>query len=368
MKIQKGLLTFLFTVAMCNSYAQQNSAPPQTDSVDVMKLYLDLKREYTRHEKEHGHYIQTNNVRLHYLTWGNPKATPLVWLHATYSAGYELYEIADSLVKMGFYLIAIDYYGHGLTPIPNKEVSLFHVADDVHFLLEQLRIKKAIIGGWSRGGSIATAFYDAYPESVSALILEDGGSVAWSMNDHKKSIDSLTTEIRNGYKDRRPPHVFESEFLAYNFIYGRFFRNLSEVKLKKETFSFFTRIKQDSIGAWRMMPGINNFIGLQTAEQYLTLKFRPLAANTLFAMSSEVLNPRIIYRNLNVPMIIFDPINDPDAFIFEKENKELQQEHPEYITLKVYQHTGHHVKDEHPQQFVADLKEFFKANKLMPTP
>ncbi|WGQ12605.1 alpha/beta fold hydrolase [Pedobacter gandavensis] len=72
-------------------------------------------------------------------------------------------------------LIAIDYYGHGQTDIPTHPVSLYHVGDDIKQLMDQLEIKKAVIGGWSRGGGVSTAFYDAYPEFITHIIFENTG-------------------------------------------------------------------------------------------------------------------------------------------------------------------------------------------------
>jgi hypothetical protein len=73
-----------------------------------------------------------------------------------------------------------------------------------------------------------------------------------------------------------------------------------------------------------------------------------------------MMNPRIIYRNLNIPMLIYDPISENDWFAFEEENRKLQQEHPEFITLKVYEGTGHVVKDERTADFSKDLAVFVK--------
>jgi pimeloyl-ACP methyl ester carboxylesterase len=261
---------------------------------------------------------------------------------------------------MGLYVIAIDYYGHGLTPIPAKDVSLYHVADDIHFLLQNLKIKKAIVGGWSRGGAIATAFYDAYPESVLGLILEDGGSVAWSVNDHKKDIDTLTNEIRNSYQNRPPQRIFTSDLELYQLIYKKNFTQKNDLKLRKETYSFLARAKQDTAGSWKLDPGVSDFVCLRTADQLLTLKHRPLAGHTLFGISTEMMNPRIIYRNLDVPMLIYDPVSENDWFAFEAENRKLQLEHPDFITLKVYEKTGHAVKDERTEDFYRDLSVFVK--------
>jgi len=59
--------------------------------------------------------------------------------------------IADSLIKAGYFVIAIDYFGHGQTPVPTHQVSLHHVADDIVALMEQRKIEKVVVGGWSMG-------------------------------------------------------------------------------------------------------------------------------------------------------------------------------------------------------------------------
>jgi pimeloyl-ACP methyl ester carboxylesterase len=182
------LLVILFaTTFLLNAQDKQLNQ----DSLSFVKT----NAEFVKYEQVHGHYIQTNNVKMHYLAWGKSTGKPLVWVHGTYSNSYEFFGFADSLVKQGYYVIAIDYYGHGFTPVPDKEVSLYSVADDIKFLLDRLKIKNAVIGGWSRGGCVATAFYDAYPNYVSGLILEDGGSVAAATTDSKLPIDSFTTKF-----------------------------------------------------------------------------------------------------------------------------------------------------------------------------
>jgi pimeloyl-ACP methyl ester carboxylesterase len=61
-----------------------------------------------------------------------------------------------------------------LTPIPAHPVSVYHVADDIAFLMDHLGIGRAIIGGWSRGATISSAFYPTYAElhtSTSHLLI-----------------------------------------------------------------------------------------------------------------------------------------------------------------------------------------------------
>jgi pimeloyl-ACP methyl ester carboxylesterase len=360
----KIVIVMLICIHSLNGYGQNNVTMTQ-DSLVQKSLFLNTKIEFDGYEKKHGQYIQTNNVKMHYLTWGKPTGTPLVWIHGTYSNGYELLEIVDSLVQIGFYVIAIDYYGHGFTPIPVKEVSLYHVADDIKFLLDNLKIKKAVIGGWSRGGSISTAFYDAYPNMVLGLILEDGGSVAWDVNNHKETIDSLTKETVENYKYRGKQPAYKSDFDAYWSMYNYWgIKGKTGLKLKKEIFTCIARIKKDGDDKFNINPGVNDFTCENSAEQELTVINRVFAANSLFGASTHLLYPKIIYRNLNVPMLIFDPTSKDDWFDFVEENKKFQQSHPTLITHKIYEKTWHGVKDERPSEVLKDIQVFLNQVKL----
>jgi pimeloyl-ACP methyl ester carboxylesterase len=361
MKIFLIILTSIFSL---NSYGQNNVSQNE-DYLAQQKIFLGLQNEFAEYKKKHGQYIQTNNVKMHYLTWGKPTSTPLVWIHGTYSNGYELFEIVDSLVQIGFYVIAIDYYGHGFTPLPAKEVSLYHVADDIKFLLDNLKIKKAVIGGWSRGGSISSAFYDAYPNTVLGLILEDGGSVAWDVNNHKETIDSLTKETIENYKNRGKQPSYSSDFDAYWSMYNYWgIKGKTGLKLKKEIFTCMARIKKDIDGKYNINPGVNDFTCENSAEQELAVINRAFAANSLFGASTHLLYPKIIYRNLHAPMLIFDPTSKDDWFDFLEENKKLQQTHPSLITHKVYEKTWHGVKDERPNEVLKDIQVFLKQVRL----
>lgn len=341
------------------------TASAQTDSVSlekakIEKLFTQYKKELAEFEQEHGHWIQTPNVNMHYLTWGKQSGTPLIWSHGTFGNAYEMYGIADNLVEAGYYLIAIDFYGHGLTNIPAKEVSLYHVADDIKFLMDDLKIKKAIIGGFSRGGSITTAFYDSYPDKVKALVLEDGGSVAWDVNGHKKPSEEMANEFINNYRSRSPAPEYDSELEAFTRLYGN---NGKKPDFRRIAFTFLNRLKLNGNGKWQMNPGVDDLVCERTAEQLIAAVHRPYAANNMFGASTHLIYPKMIYRNLDVPMLIFDPVSDNDWFDFEKENALLQQSHPDLIVHKIYKNTGHAVKMDRPHEFITDMAAFMKTIK-----
>ena len=190
------------------------TSSPKGDAVAVRARYQEAKKEYLAFEREHGHYVQTPNVRMHYLTWGNPKNTPLIWSHGSLAHSYELMDVAKMITEAGYYLIALDYYGHGKTPLPDHEVSVYHSADDILVLMDSLNIKKAIIGGFSRGGFIAAAFYQSYPERVKALILEDGGSVAFNTYYHSLTDQELNQKIKSNLPSAEALKIYEGFYAS----------------------------------------------------------------------------------------------------------------------------------------------------------
>lgn len=327
------------------------------NNASIKKLYDAAKVEYNAFEKTHGNYIKTKHVNMHYLTWGDPSDPCLIWAHGSMNNGYELLGIADGLVRAGFFVIAIDYYGHGKTAIPDHEVSLYHVADDIKFLMDSLSIKKAFIGGFSRGGYVATAFYDAYPQSVSGLILEDGGSVSSNTYYHKLNSEQLNVASKNFVKTAKHSwdRTYKSEFEAYKSLY--------DPNEKGNQFPIMALLEENlaeknwSIIYSRMM----SLFHLESNEQFLNLTLR-LTKVPLFAASMMLIEPKIIFRNLNVPVLILDPVSKNDPMPFEKENLRLKRLHPGWIDYVVYQDTEHNIHYEHPKRFSADVITFLKKS------
>lgn len=307
--------------------------------------------EFDAYEKAHGGFVQTDNVNMHYMEWGKPTAPTLIWVHGSFTNAFEMKPFASQLVAKGYRVIAIDYYGHGQTPIPEHEVSLYHVADDIHQLMETKNIDKAIVGGWSRGGYIATAFYDAYPGKVLGLILEDGGSVATNTYYHKMTKEALNERMDEIFTDRFDPGRYPTRQEAYQALY-----NPEQGGIQFELLAW---LRQNKAGQWTMGPGTEALFHMDNKTHFLQTILRPTKA-TLFGESMALIEPKIIYRKLSVPMLIMDPVSENDLFPFEAENKTLQQSHPDKITLNVYEDTGHNIHYEKPEQFVKDVVAFLE--------
>ncbi|MEO1515378.1 MAG: alpha/beta hydrolase [Bacteroidota bacterium] len=346
-----GTNCILFFLLFLSTWSYSQNGNPIEQGSSRLKKFLAAKSEFLAYEKKHGHFLQTKNIPLHYLEWGDPTHTPLIWLHGSLSSGYELLPFVEQLLQNQYYVIGIDYYGHGQTKIPAHEVSLYHVADDVNELMQSKNIDKAIIGGWSRGGIIATAFYDAYPEKVLGVILEDGGSVSTNTHYHKMSEEQLKSRIDFIFENQLTIPKFDSESEAYYFLYDE--------TNEKSQFELCTWLSQDSVGRWTIGDGLWELFHMASKKQFSQTILRPTQA-TLFAQSMSIIEPQIIYRNLKVPMLILDPVSEEDFFPYEEENRFLFESHPTLIRYKVFPDTGHNIHYERPDEFVKELIEFKK--------
>lgn len=347
------LVLFIYLLFLAFNCVAQNSSEANRSN-DLKAKYESARIEFENFEKAHGGFVKTKNTNLHFLEWGNPNGFPLIWIHGSFTNAYELADLAEDIVKCGYYLIAIDYYGHGQTEIPNHEVSLYHVADDINALMKEKGIQKALIGGWSRGGMIATAFYDDYPEKVLGLILEDGGSVSSNTFYHKLDEKELVNRVESIFNDRISYQAFDTQFEAYTAFY--------DYEEEGNQFKLLAWIGQNPEGKWTIGAGVEKLFNMSDEEEFLNTVLRPTKAS-LFGESMAIIEPKIVFRNLKIPILILDPISEGDIQPFENENRDLAETHPSLITHKIYEDTGHNIHYERPKEFVDDLGSFLISVK-----
>lgn len=348
------LLLLLFTLL---NVVVSNAQKPEIDSINMNyeQAFNRALDEYEKFEVEHGHFIETPNVKLHYSTWGDSNNTPFIWIHGTYQNSTEIIDVVDSIVASGFYVTAIDVYGHGLTEIPNHEVSIYHVADDINCLMNKLNLEKAVIGGTSRGGSIATAFYDAYPNKVLGIINSDGGSVNW-LRPRQKMTDA---ELRSAYEKlyrKTETRLFDSKFEIFKYYYNP--------EDSTSQYWWFALIEENESNKWGLNLALKALVTETTIESGVNKILRPTTCSLLDASTSMML-PEVVYRNLSVPVLILDPQKDDKdgLFAFTEYNKKLAAQHPELITHILYKNSGHGVIFEQPERFTYDVLGFLDQIK-----
>jgi pimeloyl-ACP methyl ester carboxylesterase len=112
-------------------------------------------------------FVDTNGIRLHYLTFGD-KGAPLLIIHGNTHSGGTYAPLAQRLAS-DFKVYAIDLRGHGLSDKP-EAYSWTAFRDDIVGLLDQLDLRDAVIVAHSRGGGVTLLTAAARPDRVRGVV------------------------------------------------------------------------------------------------------------------------------------------------------------------------------------------------------
>jgi pimeloyl-ACP methyl ester carboxylesterase len=104
--------------------------------------------------------------RLAYAEWGDPKGTPLLFLHAV--PGSRLWFDEPATAARGIRLVTADRPGYGRSDL-KEGATLLSWAEDFEQLLSSLGINRFALAAWSMGCPYALAVAAKLPERVSRL-------------------------------------------------------------------------------------------------------------------------------------------------------------------------------------------------------
>ena len=119
-------------------------------------------------------YVQAIQHILHYFdstTLQQPQdaATPIIMIHGLGSSQNYWMPVISELAP-NHRCIALDTYGAGRSPSHGEKVTLGNLADDVVVVMDELKIKKAVIAGHSMGGTMAVMIALKYPDRVAGIV------------------------------------------------------------------------------------------------------------------------------------------------------------------------------------------------------
>jgi len=127
---------------------------------------------------------------------------PLVLLHGALSAiGTSFSKVLPQLSSTR-QVIAVEQQAHGHTADIDRPLTYEQMADDTAALLQQLRIEKADLFGWSMGAGIALQIAIRHPEVVRKLVL---ASVTYNRN-------GFYPELLAGLETSKPEDLAGSPF------------------------------------------------------------------------------------------------------------------------------------------------------------
>lgn len=327
--------------------------------LDKSEIYKDARALYYKSKRNNARKAELSSVTLSYLEFGADNTFPLIWAHGSCLTSYEILNVQEGLVAAGYRVIAIDYRGHGETEgdFTASNTSLYHVADDIAELMAYLGLQKAVVGGFSKGGWVAAAFYDTYPDKVLGLLLEDGGSFS-----HLRLKEELEQGVvRSGLKDF--PVEAEQRLYHPDSYYKH---RVDGVKVALELFAPVLRqyqavefiallislFKKNSSGNWTFHCKNNALMGEIDRSGNGIGYYSRLP---IMQQSQELMLPLIIFRNLNIPLHIIDPVSSTTELPVAHQNKELADMHPDLVTHEkyLYDYSPHGAHLQRPDRFVS---------------
>jgi len=116
--------------------------------------------------------VRANGIVMNYEVVGQGECLALV--HGAGDSLHMWYEQVPVLSRR-FRVLTYDVRGFGETELPESEVGLEVLAEDLHQLLRGLAVDGAFVLGYSMGGRIALQLALDHPDLVRALILANSG-------------------------------------------------------------------------------------------------------------------------------------------------------------------------------------------------
>lgn len=110
---------------------------------------------------------EVNGIKLYFASYG--EGAPLILLHGgAGNADHWANQIAAFAKE--FQVIVVDARGHGRSTRGTKPITYELMADDVIALMDELKLEKAAVLGWSDGGAIGLDLAIRHPERLTRLI------------------------------------------------------------------------------------------------------------------------------------------------------------------------------------------------------
>lgn len=135
------------------------------------------------------------NTKIAYSETG--KGTAIVLLHG-FLENVTMWDFHAAEFAKKYRVITIDLLGHGQTECMGYVHTMEDMADTVHAVLNELRIRKAIFVGHSMGGYVALAFAELYPDNVKGMVLLNSTSRADS-DERKMNRDRAIICVKKDY-------------------------------------------------------------------------------------------------------------------------------------------------------------------------
>ena len=137
--------------------------------------------------------------KIYYETFGDESLYPIILIHPI-GGNIDIWEHEiQFILKKGFRVIAYEIRGHNRSSIGGKwDFTLYDLSEDLHMLVEELKIKKCTLVGHSIGDAIASLYAKQHLHNVDAIIFINSSSKRIPNKDLEKHYTTRKIAISEG--------------------------------------------------------------------------------------------------------------------------------------------------------------------------
>ncbi len=146
-------------------------------------------------------YVSIGDVKLYYEEKG--EGEPVVMIHGGFIDS-RMWDGQFDVLAEEYRAVRYDARGHGRS---GGKDSVFADIEDLHLILQELNIEKAVLMGLSMGGQISTDFTLEYPDKVKALVLAGPGMSGYPFE--SPEVGEYIRDLRSAFAEDNFESVIE---------------------------------------------------------------------------------------------------------------------------------------------------------------
>lgn len=158
-RLRFSVVALLVSVTLA-TFASPGVVSTTVQTASVRKMIVEAK------------YAHLDGARIHYMSYGKGNEA-LVLIHG-WTQNIDSWRDSDVELAKRNRVILIDLPGHGKSDKPQVAYSMDYFARAVDAVLQDAKVKRAVLVGHSMGTPIARQFYRKYPKKTLAIVIVDG--------------------------------------------------------------------------------------------------------------------------------------------------------------------------------------------------
>ena len=300
------------------------------DSETPLSLYQAARNmgvKFTKENSPNDKYITVNNLKFHYLEWGNSENPTIILIHGIAQTCHSWDFISLGLSEK-YRVIALDLRGHGDSEwAPDKNYNIEAYSDDLHKIIEKLNLNNFILIGLSIGGKTCFTYASQHLEKIRALAI----------------VDAAPENIQAGYKNMSKFMKQKDELDSIDEFIDRILKYNPRRSRQQAKGSIIHNIKQMENGKWTWK--YDSFF--RTPQKHIQNPDK--IAKTLWSRLGKVMCPTLIVRGAQSDLVASE--------ITEKMSNIMNN-----ATIVTVKNAGHLVPGDNPAGFQTAINNFL--NKL----